>query len=159
MSARRGGAVPVTRKQVNLALSTITPEMYIYGCIIPQKTRACVGSRAVAASPVGTPNYGTLATPSAIPFPPSKIPRKIAEFFATPSATLPCVGMNIIHFLRAVIHKHALLRVSRASIEKFPAPPKGSKDSFKIHSNVTRAPRRTFLTKSVGFQECPLRRG
>jgi hypothetical protein len=101
----------------------------------PSKTRARGGSRAVAASPDGAADYEPLSTPSAIPFPPSKIPRKIAEFFATSSTTLPCVGMNTIRFPRAVIHKHALLRALRVRDEKFPKAATELQDSFKFNSD------------------------
>jgi len=43
--------------------------------------------------------------------------------------------MYIIHFPRAAIHQHALLRASRTSHEKFPPAAKESPNSFKINSD------------------------
>src|SRR5437899_7173737 len=84
--------------------------MHIYECIIPRNHLARAGLPVLATSRAGTIDYGSPSADSEVAFRCRQISKKIADFFATPTRTVPCVGMYIIHFPRAVIHQRPLLR-------------------------------------------------
>jgi hypothetical protein len=113
-------------------MTATTPEMNIYVCIIPEKHFSRVGVAPLATTAADSTGCGAPTTSSAVAFSGRENSEKTPTFFATPTPTPPCAHMYIIHFPRAVIHQHRLLRMPRATNKKFPPAPKRSPEFLRI---------------------------
>jgi hypothetical protein len=97
----------------NAASSALPPQMYIYVCIKPGARRRAMTNRPLDGTADPTGVYGTPQGFVTTVLQPGKISEKLAQFFATSRATLPCARMHIIHFSGAVMHERWLARLLR----------------------------------------------
>jgi hypothetical protein len=119
-------------RQVKPSISAAAREMYIYGRINPEKRFLARRPRRLATTSAGTTDCGAPPASFAIALPTPKNSGKFPEFFATRNATRSSVGMNTIHFARAVIHKRPLVRMLRTPLQKFPPAAAHLSEFFKI---------------------------
>jgi hypothetical protein len=123
-------------RQVKPSISAAALEMYIYECISPGNRFLASRHRRLATTSAGTIDCAAPTAAIAIAFLTPKNSEKFLKFFATRTTTRPSVGMNTIHFARAVIHKRPLVQMLRAPHEKFPSEGAHSPEFFKISADA-----------------------